>query len=77
MSRPRVALLALSALAALTLRLAEPRDLLAILGPILLALATLVIAALLLATLRGLRDGTLLVAEPVPVPVPVVVQAPG
>jgi tellurite resistance protein len=64
----------LAALAALTLRLAEPGGVLAILGPILLALATLVIAALLLATLRGLRDGTLLVAEPVPVPV---VQAPG
>jgi tellurite resistance protein len=59
----------LAALAALTLRLAEPGGMLAILGPILLALASLVIAALLLATLRGLRDGTLLVAEPVPVPV--------
>lgn len=66
----------LAALAALTLRLAEPGGVLAILGPILLALATLVIAALLLATLRGLRDGTLLVAEPVPVKV-AVVQAQG
>ena len=61
----------LAAFAALTLRLAEPGTQLAILGPILLALASLVIAALLLATLR---DGTLLVAEPVPVPV---VQAQG
>jgi tellurite resistance protein len=66
----------LAALAALTLRLAEPGGVLAILGPILLALATLVIAALVLATLRGLRDGTLLVAEPVPVKV-AVVQAQG
>lgn len=59
----------LAALAALTLRLAEPGGLLAVLGPALLALASLVIAALCLGTLRGLRDGTLLVPEPVPVPV--------
>lgn len=55
----------LAAFAALTLRLAEPGGLLAVLGPALLALASLVITALCLATLRGLRDGTLLVAEPV------------
>lgn len=55
----------LAAFAALTLRLAEPGGLLAVLGPLALALASLVIAALVLATLRGLRDGTLLAAEPV------------
>jgi tellurite resistance protein len=56
----------LAAFAALTLRLAEPGGLLAVLGPAALALASLVIAALVLGTLRGLRQGTLLVAEPAP-----------
>ncbi|MBK7061872.1 MAG: C4-dicarboxylate ABC transporter [Rubrivivax sp.] len=54
-----------AALAALTLRLAGPGGLMANLGVLLLALASLVIAALLLGTLRGLRDGTLLAPEPV------------
>lgn len=36
-----------------------------VLGPALLALASLVIAALTLATWRGLRDGSLLQPEPV------------
>lgn len=55
----------LAALAALSLRLAEPGSALAVLAPMLLALASLVIAALVVATLRGLRDGTLPAAEPV------------
>lgn len=55
----------LAAFAALTLRLAEPGGLLAVLGPLLLALTSLVILALSMATLRGLRQGTLLAPEPV------------
>jgi len=55
----------LTALAALTLRLATPGSALAALGPVLLALASLVILALALGTLRGLRDGSLLAPEPV------------
>jgi len=55
----------LAAMAALTLRLATPGGLLAVLGPALLALASLVILALLMGTARGLRDGTLLAPEPV------------
>jgi tellurite resistance protein len=55
----------LAALAALTLRLAAPGTALAGLALALLALATLVITALTLATLRGLRDGSLLAPEPV------------
>jgi tellurite resistance protein len=55
----------LAAVAALTLRLATAGSQLAILGPALLALASLVILALLLGTLRGLRDGSLLAPEPV------------
>lgn len=61
----------LAALAALTLRLATPGGLLAVLGPALLALASLVIAALLLGTWRGLRDGSLLAPEPVATITPV------
>jgi tellurite resistance protein len=61
----------LAALAALTLRLAGPAGPLAVLGPALLALASLVAAALLLGTLRGLRDGSLLAPEPVAVLQPV------
>jgi tellurite resistance protein len=61
----------LAAFAALTLRLAEPGGLLAVLGPAALALASLVIAGLVLGTLRGLRHGTLLVPEPAsPAPPP-------
>ncbi|MBL8332906.1 MAG: SLAC1 anion channel family protein [Rubrivivax sp.] len=56
----------LAALAALTLRLASPAGgFMATLGVLLLALASLVIAALVLATVRGLRDGSLLAPEPV------------
>jgi len=64
----------LAALAALTLRLASPGGFMANLGVLLLALASLVIAGLVLATVRGLRDGTLLAPEPVaaiqPAPAP-------
>lgn len=60
----------LAAFAALTLRLATPGSLLAVLGPVLLALASVVVVALLLGTLRGLRDGTLLAPEPVAAIVP-------
>lgn len=60
----------LAALTALTLRLASPGGLLAVLGPLLLALTSLVVLALLLATLRGLRAGTLLAPEPVAAIVP-------
>jgi tellurite resistance protein len=55
----------LAALAALTLRVAGPSGPLATLGLLLLALASLVILALTLATVRGLRDGSLLAPEPV------------
>ena len=55
----------LAALAALTLRLASPGGLLEVLGPLLLALASLVTLMLAVGTLRGLRDGTLLAPEPV------------
>ena len=55
----------LAAFAALTLRLAQPGGLMAVLGPVSLALASLVIAGLVLGTLRGLRNGTLLAPEPV------------
>jgi tellurite resistance protein len=55
----------LAAVAALTLRLASPGNVLMVLGPALLALASLVILALSLATWRGLRDGSLLAPEPV------------
>lgn len=61
----------LAALAALTLRLAEPASWLGVLGPGLLALATLLVAALLFATVRGLRDGHLLAPEPVAIIQPV------
>ena len=55
----------LAALAALTLRLAGPGGAMATLGTLLLALASLVILALVLGTVRGLRDGSLLAPEPV------------
>jgi len=54
----------LAAFAALTLRVA-PTGPLAMFGVALLALAALVISALALATVRGLRDGSLLAPEPV------------
>jgi tellurite resistance protein len=55
----------LAALAALTLRLAAPGSGLAVLGTSLLALSSLLVVALLLGTVRGLRDGSLLAPEPV------------
>lgn len=61
----------LAAFAAFTLRLAEPGGVLAVVGPLLLALASLVILALVMATVRGLRDGSLLAPEPVAPIVPV------
>ena len=61
----------LAALAALTLRLATPGSFLAVVGPMLLALASIVILALCMGTVRGLRDGTLLAPEPVAAIVPV------
>ena len=55
----------LAALAALTLRLGQGGGFVATLGTLLLALASLVITALVLATVKGLRDGSLLAPEPV------------
>ena len=68
----------LASLAALTLRLAQPGTTMAVLGPVLLALASLVIVGLAFATVRGLRDGSLLAPEPVAplVPEQAAVQAP-
>ena len=57
----------LAAVASLTLRLAAPGGALVVPALLLLALASLVVAALALATVRGLRDGTLLAPEPVAV----------
>lgn len=56
----------LAALTALTLRLATPGTVLSVLGLALLAATSLIVAALALATVRGLREGTLLVPEPLP-----------
>jgi tellurite resistance protein len=56
----------MAALTALTLRLA-PAGLLGMLGIALLALTSLLVAALTLATVRGLRDGSLLAPETVPI----------
>jgi tellurite resistance protein len=56
----------LAAFTTLTLRLA-PAGPVSMLGLALLALTSLLVAALSLATLRGLRDGTLLVPESVPI----------
>jgi tellurite resistance protein len=55
----------LAALTALSLRLAPPGSAFGLLALALLALSSLLVAALVLATVRGLRDGTLLVPEPV------------
>ena len=54
----------LAAFAALTLRLATPGSPMAVLGLMLLALASLLILGLLAGTVRGLRDGSLLAPEP-------------
>jgi tellurite resistance protein len=56
----------LAALTALTLRLATPGTALSVLALALLAATSLIVTALALATVRGLRDGTLLVPEPLP-----------
>ncbi|MBL8307942.1 MAG: C4-dicarboxylate ABC transporter [Rubrivivax sp.] len=56
----------LAAFTALTLRLGEG-GLMGLLGMMLLALTSLVVAALALATVKGLRAGTLLVPETVPI----------
>lgn len=61
----------IAAFAALTLRLAEPGSAMAFAGLALLALASLVVAGLGLATLRGLRQGNLLAPETVAVLQPV------
>lgn len=55
----------LAAFTALTLRLASPGGTFSVLAPLLLALTSLVIVGLCLATVRGLRQGTLLAPEPV------------
>jgi len=56
----------LAALTALTLVLAGAGGgVMAVLGPLLLAVSSLVVAGLSLATVRGLREGRLLVPEPV------------
>jgi tellurite resistance protein len=55
----------LAAFTALTLRLATPGSVLAVLGPLLLALSSLVVLGLTLATVRGLRQRSLLAPEPV------------
>lgn len=59
----------LAAFAALTLRVA-PTGPLAMAGVALLAMTSLIVVALVLATVRGLRDGSLLAPEPVAVLVP-------
>lgn len=62
----------LAALAALSLRLTQSPEaagtLFQVLALALLALATLIVAGLALGTLRGLRNGSLLVPEPGPAP---------
>jgi len=55
----------LAAFAALTLRLGSPGTPMGMLGIVALAGASLVVGALLVATVKGLRDGTLLAPEPV------------
>ncbi len=60
----------LAAFAALTFRLGTPGTTMALLGTLLLSLSSLLVLWLLLATLRGLRDGSLLAPEPVAAIVP-------
>jgi tellurite resistance protein len=55
----------LAAFTALTLRLATPGSLMAVLGPVLLAFTSLIVWGLLMATWRGLREGSLLAPETV------------
>jgi tellurite resistance protein len=61
----------LAAFTSLTLRLAEAGSPMAVAGPVLLALTSIIILGLALATVRGLRDGTLLAPEPVAPIIPV------
>ena len=63
----------LAALTAFSLQMA-PAGPLASLGIAMLALTTLLIAALVLATVRGLRDGSLLAPEPVALITPITVE---
>lgn len=65
----------LAAFTALTLRLAGPEGPMALFGLVMLALTSLVIVGLLMATLRGLRDGSLLAPEPVAPIVPAAATA--
>jgi tellurite resistance protein len=60
----------MAALTALTLKLAPPTGAFSMLGVSLLALTSLLIAALALSTLRGLRNGSLLEPETVPIQAP-------
>jgi tellurite resistance protein len=55
----------LAAYTGLTLALARPGNALVVFGPLMLAATSLVVLGLLLATWRGLRDGTLLAPETV------------
>lgn len=55
----------MAALAGLTVQLATPGGLLAVLAPMLLALTSLTVFGLGMGTVRGLRQGTLLAPEPV------------
>jgi len=55
----------LAAFTALTLRLGTPGTVMSQLGTLLLSLSSLLVLWLLMATLRGLRDGSLLAPEPV------------
>ncbi|MBC7485048.1 MAG: SLAC1 anion channel family protein [Rhizobacter sp.] len=55
----------LAAFTTLTLRLATPGSGMAVLGPVLLAFTSLIVWGLLMATWRGLREGSLLAPETV------------
>jgi tellurite resistance protein len=67
----------LAAFTALTLRLSEGASpAFATLGLLLLALTSIVIAALALGTVQGLRRGSLLVPEPAPTAATAVVSSP-
>jgi tellurite resistance protein len=58
-----ISLILLASLATLTLRLATPGGALAVLGLLLLAVSSLVVLALVMGTMRGLHEGTLLAPE--------------
>jgi len=61
----------LAAFTSLTLRLAEAGSPMAVAGPVLLALTSIIILGLAMGTVRGLRDGSLLAPEPVAPIIPV------